>query len=239
MESYCYSGDLPSTHHPLPILPCNWPPWPPSAHGSAPSSVQIREGNQVLVTRLCPNRHAWPTYGKESSRASRRDSCSKEMSSETFSNQQRVLHHCLGPKTRSRGTRCLRPSHAGQQPKEAPFWASLSDSLSQKWERVLHNQTSVSQNAEEVQTNAAGKLEAHSRARRWAEEPAPPPWLGPNVFCAVYLGRKLNPGISQFITKFNCLFQKHFIKSVLRTIIYCFLPVGWEFIYFFTPPIDL
>lgn len=49
------------------------------------------------------------------------------------------------------GAWCLHPSHAGQQPKEVPS-ASLSEFLSQKWERVLHNQTSVSQNAEEVQT---------------------------------------------------------------------------------------
>ena len=43
----------------------------------------------------------------------------------------------------SRGAQCLCPSSAGWQPEEAPFQASLSDFLCQKWERVLHNQTSV------------------------------------------------------------------------------------------------
>lgn len=95
-----------------------------------------------------------------------------------------------------------------------------------------------------MQASAAGQLEELRREKEISTGASPAPLTRASRVLWLFIwGESMNPGIrtaiSQFITSFKSLFQEHFISSVLCTIIYCFLPVGSEFIYFFTLPIDL
>lgn len=112
---------------------------------------------------------------------------------EAFPNQQWVLPHSCPQETRSQGAQGLHASPAGRQPKEAHSKTPLSNFLCQKWERVLHNQTSANPKFRGNSGKCCGELEQRPH-RADEERPCFPPRLSRNSSQLFVrgLGRKLN-----------------------------------------------